>query len=126
MRTTLQSLLFISLFSTTVLAPAALAHGNTEPQFGGMVKIVGEYSFELKQTQDLTEVWVFYDGEALDSSKMALQLKIKGETQNSLVALKAAGQNRFSGNAIINQGDKVLAMLTLNDGRSKIVAKYSL
>ncbi len=119
-------LLFLSALLTATVSPLALAHGNTEPQFGGVVKIVGEYSFEMKHSGDSVSVWVFYDGEPLTASELGLQLKIKGEGRKEMVEVPAAGGNEFKGKVSLKPGDKVLAMLTLQDGASKIVAKYKL
>ena len=119
-------LLLTTLFGGSVASLPVLAHGNTEPQFGGIVKIVGEYSFELKQEADSVKVWVFYDGEPLNASELKLQLKIKGENRKELVEVAASNSNLFTGPAKLNVGDTVLAMLTLQDGVSKIVGKYAL
>lgn len=119
-------LVLLSALLTATVAPQALAHGNTEPQFGGIVKIVGEYSFEMKQSADSVSVWVFYDGEPLTASELGLHLKIKGEGRKEMVEIPAASGNEFKGPVTLKEGDKVLAMLTLQDGVSKIVAKYML
>jgi len=119
-------LLLTALLGGSVASLPALAHGNTEPQFGGIVKIVGEYSFELKQEADSVKVWVFYDGEPLNASELKLHLKIKGDNRKELVEVTAANGNLFSGPVKLHTGEKVLAMLTLQDGVSKIVGKYML
>ena len=119
-------LLLATLFTAPVVVSQAFAHGNTEPQYGGIVKIVGEYSFEMKQEGSAVSVWVFYDGEPLNASELGLHLKIKGENRKELVAIAASEGNLFKGDVNLQSGDKVLAMLTLQDGVSKIVAKYKL
>ena len=119
-------LLLTTLLGGSVVSLPALAHGNTEPQFGGIVKIVGEYSFELKQEADSVKVWVFYDGEPLNASELKLHLKIKGDNRKELVEVTAANGNLFSGPVKLHTGEKVLAMLTLQDGVSKIVGQYML
>ena len=108
------------------MAPQVLAHGNDHPQFGGEVKVVGEYTFEMKQEAGKVSIWVFYDGEPLDASALDLKVKIKGENRKELVEVPAAEGNKYVGDLTFNPGDKVLAMLTLEDGISKIVAKYKL
>ena len=124
MKKSLATLLISCLFAGTLTVSEAMAHGNTEPQFGGVVKIVGEYSFELKQMSDNVSVWVFYDGEPLNASDLALTLKVKGEGKKDSLALTAADGNEFTGKVKIDSGDTAQALLTLEDGYSKIVAKY--
>ena len=119
-------LLLASLLTTPLMAPQVLAHGNDHPQYGGEVKVVGEYTFEMKQEAGKVSIWVFYDGEPLDASALDLKVKIKGENRKELVEVPAAEGNKYVGDLTFNPGDKVLAMLTLEDGISKIVAKYKL
>lgn len=119
-------LLLAALLATPMLSTQALAHGNTEPQYGGVVKIVGEYSFEMKQDGEQVSVWVFYDGEPLNASELTLRLKVKGEGRKEMIDAPAAEGNRFSASLNLNGASQVLAMLTLQDGVSKIVGKYKL
>lgn len=119
-------LLLATLFTTPLVVSQAFAHGNTEPQHGGLVKIVGEYSFEMKHSANDVNVWVFYDGEPLEASELGLNLKIKGKDRKELIAIPAAKDNLFKGEVSLHSGESVLAMLTLQDGVSKIVAKYKL
>ncbi|WP_296047133.1 hypothetical protein [uncultured Alteromonas sp.] len=119
-------LLIAALLASPLVSTQALAHGNTEPQYGGVVKIVGEYSFEMKQDGDQVSVWVFYDGEPLNAAELGLRLKVKGEDRKEMIETAAAEGNRFSAPVNLSGASQVLAMLTLQDGVSKIVGKYKL
>ncbi|GAC08327.1 hypothetical protein [Paraglaciecola chathamensis] len=119
-------LLLSALLTTPLVINQAMAHGNTEPVHGGVVKIVGEYSFEMKAQGKEVSVWVFYDGEPLNASDLQLRLKVKGKGRKEVVTIPAREANEFTGPLDLAGIEQVLAMLTLEDGVSKIVGKYKL
>ena len=120
-------LLVLLIFLTmSLVTRQTLAHGNTEPVHGGVVKIVGEYSFEMKTRGEQVSVWVFYEGEPLNASELELRLKVKGGGRKEMVEIPAVEGNEFSGPLNLDGIEQVLAMLTLDDGVSKIVGKYKL
>ncbi len=109
-----------------IMIGKALAHGNTEPQHGGVIKVVGEYTFELVRQEKLTELYVSYEDEALNASDMSGILKVKQSNGKTKIILQSGQGNRFFTDKSINDGNTVLVMITLADGFSKIVAKYKL
>lgn len=109
-----------------IMAGKVFAHGNTEPQHGGIVKVVGEYTFELVRQEKLIEVYVNYEGEEVKASDIHGILKIKRNKDKKKIPLQSGQNNRLFTNQGISDGSTVLVMITLADGFSKIVAKYKL
>ena len=102
------------------------AHGNTEPQHGGVIKVVGEYTFELVRQDKLTELYVTYEDEEIDANAIHGIIKIKKSKEKQKIILQSGQKNRLFMNQTISDGSTVLVMITLADGFSKIVAKYKL
>lgn len=114
------------LFATLHLGQA-YGHGSTEPQHGGVVKIVGEMSFELVNGDNRIELYLLDDGELMDTSNMTARIKIKSETPARYIDLQPAGGNRFSAaNVSLADGAKILALVTLANGYSKIGANFTI
>lgn len=119
---TLATLLFFCLS----LSGKANAHGNTEPQHGGVVKIMGEYTIELVRHPNLSELYLAYDGEDMQASQLSAMLKVDVADSKEKLTLVAGENNRFYIQQGIADGSTVIAMVTLADGYSKIVAKFKL
>jgi len=104
----------------------ALGHGNTKPQHGGVVQMVGETVFELVAKPEGAELYVVEDGEDIDSSKLSATMTVDAGGTKSEVVLLAAGANKYvSKGTKIPGGAKVVVMLVAAD-RSKTTARFTI
>lgn len=121
-----QSLATIMLCLLSLSAGQLFAHGSTEPQHGGVVKLVGDMSFELVNGSDKIDLYLLDDGEFIASKGMKAKIKITVNGNKSEVKLQPSGDNKFSASGkSIPTGAKVLVLVTLKDGYSKLGAKFS-
>jgi hypothetical protein len=104
----------------------ALGHGNTKPQHGGVVQMVGETVFELVAKPEGTELYVVDDGEDIDSSKLSATMTVDAGGMKSEVVMLAAGGNKYvSKGTKIPGGAKVVVMLVAAD-QSKTTARFTI
>jgi hypothetical protein len=103
-----------------------LAHGDTKPLHGGVVKEVGDKSFELVTTAAGAELYVLEDGQDIISSQMSVILTIYFDGITSEVIMLAAGGNKFvTRDAKFSKGAKVVVMLVAAD-QSKTTARFTI
>ncbi len=112
------------LLSLLVLGAAALsmhgahAHGNTKPEHGGIVSLVGETMFELVNKADSVELYVADDDEPLASAGLSAKLIVTNGTEKSDISLKPAGDNKFEATGVkLQRGAKVGVVVTLANKR---------
>lgn len=99
---------------------------DTKPLHGGIVKVVGEKSFELVAKTDGAELYVVEDGEDVVSSQMSVIVTIDFDGIKSEVIMLAAGGNKFvSSEAKFPRGAKVVVMLVAAD-QSKTTARFTI
>jgi hypothetical protein len=104
----------------------ALGHGNTKPQHGGVVQMVGETVFELVAKPEGAELYVVDDGEDIDSSKTSATMTIDAGGTKAEVVLLAAGSNKFvSKGTKLPSGAKVVVML-VDANQSKTTARFTI
>jgi len=123
MHTLIKTLIAIIPF---VLAAQSHAHGITEPQHGGIVKVVGDISLELVNGEDRVRVYIL-DDVAVDTSGMSGKLKVEnsdGKSQYALTPIEDSGLEARG--ASIPSGSKVLAIIVKADGYSKIAGKFQI
>ncbi len=107
-----------------ILAVQSHAHGITEPQHGGIVKVVGDISLELVNGKDRVKLYIL-DDVAVDTSGMTGKLKVENSTGKSEHALTPMKDSGLVAEAVsIPSGSKVLAIITKADGYSKIAGKF--
>lgn len=105
----------------------AYGHGSTEPQHGGVVIIVGEMSFELVTGAHDVKLFLLDDGEEVDTASLSAKLKIKNATPATFIDMQPSGGNSFTANDVtLKDGDKILALVTLANGYSKIGANFTI
>ena len=115
----------LSLTSGGVLAHGA--HGNDHPLHGGVVKVIGDMSFELVNGDNRIELYLLDDGKMIQSKGMQAILQITTNGVKSELTLTPSGDNRFSiDGKTIAAGAKVLALVTLEDGSSKVGARFTI
>lgn len=121
----LLSLLLLMSVASLSFAGMASAHGNTKPQHGGMVQMVGETVFELVMLADKVEVYLEEDGERLDSAGLSGKLIVTSNGAKSEATLEAAGGNKLEAKgAKIASGSKVTVVVMRKD-QSKMSANFT-
>ena len=104
----------------------AYAHGTVKPEHGGIIKLVGETTFELVVKSNSVELYVVDDEELLLSAGLNAKLLITSGTEKSEVILKPAGSNKFDAQGIkLASGAKVGVLVTLANKR-KLGANFVL
>lgn len=109
-----------------ILISESRSHGITEPQHGGIVKVVGDVSLELVNNGNDVKVYIL-DDVATDTSGMSGKLKVEndgGKNQYSLTPIKDSGLEALG--VSIPSGSKVLAIIVKADGYSKIAGKFQI
>lgn len=109
-----------------ILISESRSHGITEPQHGGIVKVVGDVSLELVKNGNHVKVYIL-DDVATDTSGMSGKLKVEndgGKNQYSLTPIKDSGLEALG--VSIPSGSKVLAIIVKADGYSKIAGKFQI
>ncbi|MDG1783130.1 MAG: hypothetical protein P8H52_06010 [Porticoccaceae bacterium] len=109
-----------------ILISESRSHGITEPQHGGIVKVVGDVSLELVNNDNHVKVYIL-DDVATDTSGMSGKLKVEndeGKNQYSLTPIKDSGLEALG--VSIPSGSKVLAIIVKADGYSKIAGKFQI
>lgn len=110
-----------------VFNAAALAHGSTKPEHGGVVQMSGETRFELSVRPDSVALYVKEDDEALASSGMSARLTITYKGVKSEVTLEPAAGNKFEAKGLkIASGAKVSVLLTNKATQAKVSASFSI
>lgn len=96
----------------------AMAHGNVKPEHGGILKLVGETTYELVVKTDSVELYVVDDEEPLISAGLSAKLLVTSGSDKSEVLLKPAGSNKFEALGVkLPSGAKVGALVTLANKR---------
>jgi hypothetical protein len=117
-----------SLFTLLLVLPAlyAQAHGITEPQHGGIVKVVGDVSLELVLSGEGVAVYIL-DDEPWDIDGMTGKLKVEsGAVKSEYELIPTPGGALSIEDVVIEKGSSVLVILTKADGYSKIAGKFSI
>ena len=107
---------------TTMLAAAALsgglagAHGDDKARHGGLVQMAGEVKIELVAKGDTVEVYLDDHGETMPTAKLSGKLTVLSSAAKSEAKLEpAAGDKLVAKGVKLAKGDKVIAMVTLQD-----------
>jgi hypothetical protein len=109
-----------------LVSGVAFGHGNTKPQHGGVVQLVGETTFELVAKPEGAELYVVDDGEDIDSSTMSAMMVVDaGGTKSEFVMLAAGGNKYFAKGAKLPSGAKVAVSLVAAD-QSKTTARFTI
>jgi hypothetical protein len=114
------------VIALSICAIKASAHGSDMPLHGGIVKIVGEMSFELVALDSGTEVYLIDDGDPVDSSSVSVSIKYGKGDEKTVIDLEPGGANKFVASEVLPSSNMILVLVTLPDGVSRIGAKFSL
>jgi len=109
-----------------ILVLQAHAHGITEPQHGGIVKVVGDISLELVAGENEVKIYILDDA-PWDTSDMKGKLKVEDAGGKSEYELTPIGESGLrAGGVSLAAGSTVLAIITKADGYSKIAGKFEI
>jgi hypothetical protein len=129
---TMKRILYALLLSAAALTAMitgglARAHGSPQPNHGGIVQAVGETWLELVVRGDTVDLYVQDDGDDMPSAGMIGKFTVVNGAAKKEFALAPAGDNKLSGKAAgVAKGSKVLAVLTLDDKKTKVSATFEI
>ena len=113
------------LFIATLLVAAGLgagtafAHGDEKARHGGIVQMAGELKFELVARGDTAEVYLDDHGETVPTGKLSGKLTVLSGSAKSEAKLEpAAGDKLVAKGVKLSKGDKVIALVTLEDKKT--------
>jgi len=105
----------------------ARAHGAPQANHGGIVQAVGETWLELVVRGDAVDLYVQDDGDDLASAGMTGKVTVVNGAARKEFALAPSGDNKLTGKAAgVAKGSKVLAVLTLDDKKTKVSATFDI
>ena len=110
------------LSAATLACGAALAHGDAPPQYGGIMQMVDDMSFELVVKGDTAALYLSDHGEKVPTANMTGKLTVLSGTNKSEAKLEPAGGNMLEAKGVkIAKGDKVIALMTSTDKKTTSV-----
>ena len=100
----------------TLAAGAAWAHGDDKARYGGQVQMAGETKFELVAKGDVVEVYLDDHGTTLPTAKLTGKLTVlSGSAKTEAKLEPAAGDKLIAKGVKLAKGDKVIALVTMED-----------
>ena len=87
--------LLLCLAAVPAIPVAAIAHGFTKPQHGGVVKMSGETLFELVTSSAGVSIYVIDEDEPVDAAAMTAKMSVLSKGKKTEIAMAPAGGNRF-------------------------------
>lgn len=99
----------------------ALAHGESRPQHGGLVREAGHLTFELVRGADGTATTTIYladHDKPVDTSGMSGRLSILSGKERSEVDLRPAGGNRLQADIALPADARLIATIALDNGKT--------
>ena len=100
----------------------ALAHGDAAAQYGGIVQMVDDQSFELVVRGDSAALYLGDHGEKVPTANMTGKLTVLSGTNKSEAKLEPAGGHKLEAKGVkITKGDKVIALITSADKKTTSV-----
>lgn len=115
-------LMLLIVSAATLACGAAIAHGGATPQYGGIVKMVDDMSFELVVRADSAELYLGDHGEKVPTANMTGKLTVLSGTNKSEAKLEPAGGHKLEAKGVkIAKGDKVIALMTSADKKTTSV-----
>ena len=109
----------VVLAAMALSAGAAWSHGDEKARHGGIVQIAGETKFELVAKGDSAEVYLDDHGETIPTGKLSGKLTVLSGTAKSEAKLEpAAGDKLVAKGVKLAKGDKVIALVTLEDKKT--------
>jgi len=112
----MKRLFIVILAAAAFCTGAAWSHGDEKARHGGIVQMAGETKFELVARGDTTEVYLDDHGETVPTAKLSGKLTLlSGSTKSEAKLEPAAGDKLVAKGVKLAKGDKVIALVTLED-----------
>ena len=106
--------------SLLIATSIARAHGAAEPRHGGIVQTAAHLTFELLATADGARIFVTDHDKDYDATALKGRLTVLNGTAKAEADLVPAGGNTLEARGIaLDKGARVVAVLTLADGKSR-------
>ncbi len=110
------ALLGLSLASPLSLTTAA-AHGPEKAEHGGVVRVASDLSFELVRGTDKTALYIVDHGKPVDTAGLSGKLTVLAERDRIDHALTPAGGNKLEAATVLPANARVVATVTLANGK---------
>jgi hypothetical protein len=112
----MKTLLMTMITAAALCGGPAWAHGDEKARHGGIVQMAGETKFELVAKGDGAEVYLDDHGETIPTGKLSGKLTVLSGAAKSEAKLEpAAGDKLVAKGVKLAKGDKVIALVTLED-----------
>jgi hypothetical protein len=103
------------LLAAALTAGTAWAHGDGIARHGGIVQMSGEIKFELVAKGDSAELYLDDHGETVPTAKLTGKLNVLSAGNKSEAKLEPAGDKLVAKGVKLVKGDKVIAVVTMED-----------
>lgn len=114
MKKNLSNLLCSLALVACAVPGAALAHGSTEPQHGGVVQMNGETLFELVRSADGVMLYVSDDDEPVAAGTMEARLTVSAGGERRDVTMVAGAGNQFIARGLVLPANASVGVLVIN------------
>lgn len=105
-----------ALAAAALAAGAAWAHGDDTPRHGGLVQMAGEVKFELVARGDSAELYLDDHGQTMPTGKLSGKLTVLGSGGKTEAKLEPATGDKLVARGVkLTKGDKVIALVTMQD-----------
>jgi hypothetical protein len=122
MKTTYLRIVLIALASLAYNTPV-FAHGDTEAQHGGVVKVEHEMIFELVREESGVSIYLRDHGKPYPSEKVSGSVIVLAGGSKSDAKLISAGGNKMTADVKIPDGAKVLLKVK-EDGHHSVTVRF--
>jgi hypothetical protein len=115
-------LMMLALSAATLACGPATAHGTATPQYGGIMQVVDDMSFELVVKGDTAALYLGDHGEKVNTANMTGKLTVLSGATKTEAKLEPAGGHKLEAKTVkIAKGDKVIALVTSADKKTTSV-----
>ena len=102
---------------------SVFAHGDTEPQHDGVVKVEHEMVFELVRGEADASIYLRDHGKPYSTEKVTGNMIVLADGKKSDVKLTPAGDNKMTADVKIPDGAKVLIKVK-EDGHHSVTVRF--
>lgn len=115
----MKRLLILLVMAAALHVGAARAHGDDKARHGGQIQMAGETKFELVAKGDTVEVYLDDHGQTLPTARLSGKLNVLSGSARSEARLEpAAGDKLVAKGVKLVKGDKVIALVTMEDKKT--------
>lgn len=112
----------VAFGAVSLTAAPVLAHGDSAPQHGGIVKSANDLSFELVAETGGAALYIDDHGAPFDTAGASGKLTVLAGSDKTAVDLKPAGGNKLlAAGASLPAGAKVVAVITTAQNKTASV-----